>query len=52
MAGSMRRGIEPAAAAGDPAMIRLRDGGAVRSTQGIYRWVADIAASRATGPAR
>lgn len=46
----MRRGIETAAAAGDPAMVRLRDGGAIRSTQRTYRWVADIAASRATGP--
>lgn len=50
VAGSMRRGIETAAAAGDPAMVRLRDGGAIRSTQRTYRWVADIAASRATGP--
>lgn len=34
------RGIEAAAAAGDPAMIRLRDGGAARSVRAAHDWVA------------
>jgi hypothetical protein len=33
------RGIEAKAAGGDPAMIRLRDGGAVRSVRDAYDWV-------------
>ncbi|WP_424536270.1 phosphotransferase [Sphaerisporangium viridialbum] len=35
-----RRGIEAAAAAGEPAMIRLRDDGTVRSLRAAYDWVA------------
>ncbi|QPP07115.1 hypothetical protein G4Z16_12780 [Streptomyces bathyalis] len=35
-----RRGIETGAADGDPAMVRLRDQGAVESVQDAYRWVA------------
>jgi hypothetical protein len=34
------RGIEAAAAAGDPAMIRLQDGGVARSVRAAYEWVA------------
>jgi hypothetical protein len=34
------RGIEAGAAAGEPAMARLRDAGAVREVQSAYRWVA------------
>jgi hypothetical protein len=33
------RGIEAKAAGGDPAMIRLRDSGAVRSVRDAYDWV-------------
>jgi Phosphotransferase enzyme family len=33
------RGIEASASAGDPAMIRLRDGGAARSVRAAYDWV-------------
>jgi hypothetical protein len=33
------RGIEARAAEGDPAMIRLRDSGAVRSVRDAYDWV-------------
>jgi len=34
------RGIEAGAAAGEPAMVRLRDNGAARSVRDAYRWVA------------
>jgi hypothetical protein len=34
------RGIEDGAAAGDPAMIRLRDSGAARSIRDASDWVA------------
>lgn len=34
-----RRGIESGAAAGDPALIRLRDSGAVREVRLSYEWV-------------
>lgn len=34
------RGIESAAAKGDPAMVRLRDSGAVRSVRTAHDWVA------------
>ena len=33
------RGIEDGAAAGDPAMIRLRDSGAARSVRDAFDWV-------------
>jgi hypothetical protein len=33
------RGIEDKAAAGDPAMIRLRDDGAARSVRDAFDWV-------------
>jgi hypothetical protein len=33
------RGIEAAADSGDPAMIRLRDAGAVTEVQQAYQWV-------------
>jgi aminoglycoside phosphotransferase (APT) family kinase protein len=33
------RGIEARAAAGEPAMVRLRDDGAARSVRDAYRWV-------------
>jgi hypothetical protein len=33
------RGIEGKAAAGDPAMIRLRDSGAARSVRAAFDWV-------------
>ena len=33
------RGIEAKAAAGDPAMIRLRDAGAARAVRGAFNWV-------------
>jgi hypothetical protein len=35
------RGIEAAADSGDPAMIRLRDTGAVTEVQEAYQWVSD-----------
>ena len=35
------RGIAAGAAAGDPAMVRLRDSGAVREVQAACRWVAE-----------
>jgi hypothetical protein len=35
------RGIESAAAAGEPAMIRLRDSGAARAVRDACHWVAD-----------
>lgn len=34
------RGVEAGAADGDPATVRLRDSGAVRSVRSAYRWVA------------
>lgn len=34
-----RRGIEAGAAAGDPAMVRLRDSGAARSVRDAHEWV-------------
>jgi Phosphotransferase enzyme family len=34
------RGIDAKAAGGDPAMTRLRDGGALRSVRDAYEWVA------------
>jgi hypothetical protein len=34
------RGIEAAAEAGDPAMVRLRDGGAVAEVRAAYAWTA------------
>ncbi|MBC2866849.1 phosphotransferase [Streptomyces mexicanus] len=36
-----RRGIESQAAAGDVAMVRLRDAGAVRHVRAAYQWVSD-----------
>ncbi|MFG3296380.1 phosphotransferase [Streptomyces sp. NPDC048179] len=36
-----RRGIEAQADAGDVAMARLRDAGAVRQVQAAHRWVSD-----------
>jgi hypothetical protein len=33
------RGIEAGADAGDPAMVRLRDGGAVRNVRADWEWV-------------
>ena len=33
------RGIEARAAAGDPAMTRLRDSGAARAVRGAFNWV-------------
>ncbi|MER7028491.1 MULTISPECIES: phosphotransferase [Streptomyces] len=36
-----RRGIEAAADSGNPAMVRLRDAGAVTEVREAYRWVAD-----------
>ncbi|WP_320776011.1 hypothetical protein [Streptomyces sp. CRN 30] len=36
-----RRGIEDAADAGHPAMIRLRDAGVVTEVRRAYQWVAD-----------
>ncbi|MEV7437500.1 phosphotransferase family protein [Streptomyces griseoviridis] len=36
-----RRGIEAQAEAGDPAMVRLRDTGAVRHVRAAYQWVLD-----------
>jgi hypothetical protein len=35
------RGIQAGAEAGDPAMVRLRDRGAVRGVQAAWRWVAE-----------
>jgi hypothetical protein len=35
------RGIQTAAAAGDPAMVRLRDDGAVREVRAAFGWVAE-----------
>ena len=35
------RGIQAGAAAGDPAMVRLRDDGEVREIQAAFRWVAE-----------
>ncbi|WP_369227998.1 hypothetical protein AB5J52_47895 [Streptomyces sp. R39] len=35
------RGIEAQADAGDAAMVRLRDAGAVRQVQAAYQWVSD-----------
>ena len=35
------RGIQAGAAVGDPAMVGLRDGGAVRQVQASFRWVAE-----------
>ena len=34
------RGIQAGAEAGDPAMVRLRDGGAVREVRAGFEWVA------------
>ena len=34
------RGIQAGADAGDPAMVRLRDDGAVREVQAAFEWVA------------
>jgi len=34
------RGIKAGAEAGDPAMVRLRDGGAVREVRAAFEWVA------------
>ena len=35
------RGIQAGAAAGDPAMVQLRDDGEVREIQAAFRWVAE-----------
>jgi hypothetical protein len=35
------RGIEAGAAAGDPAMVRLRDDGAVHKVRATFGWVAE-----------
>jgi len=35
------RGLQAGAAAGDPAMVRLRDDGAVREVGAAFRWVAE-----------
>ena len=35
------RGIQAGAEAGDPAMVRLRDRGAVRDVRAAWRWVAE-----------
>jgi hypothetical protein len=42
------RGIEAKAADGDPAMISLRDSGAVRSVREAYDWVTSHGAELAT----
>jgi len=42
------RGIEAGAADGDPAMTRLRDGGAARSVRDAYDWVTSHRAELAT----
>jgi hypothetical protein len=42
------RGIEAKAAAGDPAMTRLRDIGAARSVRDAFDWVSSHRADLAT----
>ena len=45
------RGIEARAAAGDPAMARLRESGAARSVRAAYEWVVAYRAELKTASA-